>query len=317
VLSGFLITYLLIEEKKIYGQIKVFAFWKRRILRIWPLFFACVLFGFFVFPFLKNLFGSHPNETANIFLYLTFLNNFDFIQKGPPDASVLGVLWSVAIEEQFYLFWPVLLIAIPSHGYKYLFSFIIVGSLVFRGIFDNPVYNEYHTLSCIGDMTVGAFGALLLQRGSLKQQIELIPKSYIIALYAGIVLILLFRHHLQTSFYVLRVIERILIAVVFLFVILEQNFANNSLFKLSNFKRFSTLGTMTYGLYCLHFIAILITTKLFDILQWNTEVWHVLILQTATALSLTIIIAQVSYRYFELPFLRLKHKLSYIRTVKI
>src|SRR5215210_6286731 len=50
VLSGFLITYLLIEEKKLTGKIHIGNFWIRRILRIWPLYFACVLIGFVFFP---------------------------------------------------------------------------------------------------------------------------------------------------------------------------------------------------------------------------------------------------------------------------
>src|SRR4051812_22277340 len=56
VLSGFLITFLLIEEKKLNGQINLWKFWMRRILRIWPLFYFCVFFGFVIFPFLKTLF---------------------------------------------------------------------------------------------------------------------------------------------------------------------------------------------------------------------------------------------------------------------
>ena len=74
VLSGFLITYLLIEEKKLNGQINIKKFWIRRMLRIWPLFYLCVIIGFFIFPVLKSSFGQQPKETAFIGYYLTFLN---------------------------------------------------------------------------------------------------------------------------------------------------------------------------------------------------------------------------------------------------
>ncbi len=314
VLSGFLITYLLLKEKEFYGKISVVDFWKRRILRIWPLFFACVFFGFVIFPQLKNFLGQESNETANVFYYLTFLNNFDFIKNGLPDASVLGVLWSVAIEEQFYFIWPLLLIVIPSHGYKYLFFVIILSTLIFRGVFDDSMYNEYHTLSCIGDMTVGGLGALMIHTTTLNKKIATIGKGYIVALYAAVVLIFLFRDTIQSSYYLLRVVERIIIAFVFLMVILEQNYAKNSLFKMGNFKLFSELGTISYGLYCLHFIGILITTNTFKIFHFNNNLWQVLILETIFAFIITIIIAKLSYRYFESPFLKLKHKLSFIRT---
>src|SRR5690349_4366985 len=62
VLSGFLITYLLIEEKELNSQIDIKKFWIRRILRIWPLFYLCVIIGFFIFPILKSAFGLQPNE---------------------------------------------------------------------------------------------------------------------------------------------------------------------------------------------------------------------------------------------------------------
>lgn len=314
VLSGFLITFLLLKEQEYYGRIHVLNFWKRRILRIWPLYFACLIFGFFIFPQIKILFGHQPNETANILYYLTFLNNFDLLKNGLPDASVLGALWSVAIEEQFYLIWPLVLIVVPVHWYKYLFLIVIFTTLCFRALFDDPLKNEYHTLSCIGDMTIGAWGALLMQSNSFRKKVESISEVYIMALYSVIVLIFLFRDDILLSSYPMRIIERSLIAIVFLMVILEQNYAKNSLFKLGKFKSISKLGTVSYGLYCLHFIGILITTAIFKILHWNTHLWQVLILETAVALGITVIIAIFSYRFFESHFLKMKHKLSSIRT---
>lgn len=116
VLSGFLISYLLMVEKNHTGKIHVWSFYIRRALRIWPLYYFCVFFGFVIFPLLKIKFGQIPNETANPILCSLFLNNFNTIINGPPDASVLSVLWSVAIEEQFYLVWPVLFYFTPKNN---------------------------------------------------------------------------------------------------------------------------------------------------------------------------------------------------------
>lgn len=79
---------------------------------------------------------------------------------------------------------------------------------------------------------------------------------------------------------------------------------------MSKFKLFSSLGKMTYGMYCLHFIGILVALKITSRLGINTQLWQVLILETIIALSVTIIIAKISYNYFEMPFLRLKNKFS-------
>ncbi len=112
VLSGFLITYLLIQEKKLTGKIHVANFYVRRILRIWPLFYVCILFGLVLYPLLKKIIGGELFVVAHPWTYFVFLNNFDFLKNGAP--AIISVLWSVAIEEQFYLFWPLLLLQVQN-----------------------------------------------------------------------------------------------------------------------------------------------------------------------------------------------------------
>lgn len=313
VLSGFLITYLLIEEKKLNGQIDVKRFWLRRILRIWPLFYLCVIFGFYLFPILKTAFGQSPNETATIYYYLTFTNNFEFIKKGPPDASILGVLWSIAVEEQFYLIWPIILFAVPIKRCWIVFILIIGGSIVFRWLHDNHVILDYHTLSCIGDMSMGGLGAWLsIEHNEFKSRIINLKKIEVIAIYLLFVLIFLFRDEALESTPWIKPFERAVISVTFLAIILEQNYAAKSLFKMSQFKLVSSLGVTSYGLYCLHFVGILITTTLTNQSSLNTHLWQVLVMETVCALSITIVISKVSYEYYEKPFLKLKEKFAYI-----
>ncbi len=309
VLSGFLITYLLIKEKKINAQINIKLFLIRRVLRIWPLFFFCVGFGFLIFPQIKLIFGQTPNETANPIYYLTFLNNFDFIRNGPPDSSVLGILWSIAIEEQFYLIWPLILFVFPVKKFWIPFSLIILLSLLFRAFNDDYLLHELHTLSCIGDMAVGAFGAwLILEFNSFKLKIQQLNKMYIAFIYIFTIIVYFFRSELLYSSFEIRIFERLIVSIIFLFVILEQNYAQNSFYKLSNLKYISKLGKITYGLYCLHFIGILISINLTKMFSFNTSLWQVLLVETSLALIITIIISKISYRYLESPFLRLKNK---------
>jgi peptidoglycan/LPS O-acetylase OafA/YrhL len=316
VLSGFLITYLLIEEKKLNGQIDIKKFWLRRILRIWPLFYLCIIIGFFIFPFLKSAFGQQPNETATIWYYLTFTNNFDFIKNGLPDASILGVLWSVAIEEQFYFVWPIILYLLPIKKYWLAFSIVIITSLIFRGFNNNYMAHEHHTLSCIGDMAIGAFGAWLIQTNeNFKTKVQNLKRIYIWLIYILFLLIYIYRDEiLSLNNFLLDVVERPLIAVIILLIILEQCFSDKSLFKMSKFKLLTKYGTITYGLYCLHFIGILIVTTLTKKYSLNTELWQVIIIDTSFALVLTIVISLISYNIYEKPFLKLKEKFAYIKT---
>jgi peptidoglycan/LPS O-acetylase OafA/YrhL len=104
-----LITYLLISETEQAGKIDVIRFYKRRALRIWPLYFFCMITGALILPKIMSAF----TYCGNIFLGLTFLNNFDVIYYFDqcPEAQ-MRISWSVAIEEQFYLFWPLLFILV-------------------------------------------------------------------------------------------------------------------------------------------------------------------------------------------------------------
>ncbi|HTN16574.1 MAG TPA: acyltransferase [Chitinophagaceae bacterium] len=319
VLSGFLITYLLLAEKESFGNIKVGNFYIRRILRIWPLFYFCVFFGFVVFPWLKTAMGQVPAETAHLGCYLTFLNNFDFIKNGLPDASVLGILWSVAIEEQFYLFWPLILYVCPSRYYHYLFVSIILVSLGFRFYYaENWLILEMHTLACISDMTVGALAALLAYGN--KRFLELItqtPKWVIVLLYTVTLGAYLYRQELFYHGPLLLAADRLVMSVLFAWIILEQNFSTHSLFKLSRFKLISKLGTYTYGLYCLHMIGILITAKGLARLGWNKNVYQVIFLEGILSLLITIGLALVSFHLFERRFLKFKDKFARITKYKI
>jgi peptidoglycan/LPS O-acetylase OafA/YrhL len=313
VLSGFLITFLLVEEKMLNGQIDIRKFWFRRILRIWPLFYLCVCIGFFVFPLLKSTFGQQPNETARLEYYITFINNFDFIVNGS-DASVLSVLWSVAIEEQFYFVWPIILYLLPIKRYWIAFIVIILLSWGFRAFNNSYIAHEYHTLSCIGDMAIGAFGAWLAATNTkFKIKIEKLKTIYILLVYALFFSAVLFRDEiLQSDNLLLSVFERTFIAIIILMIILEQNFSEQSIFKMSRFKLVSKLGSVSYGLYCLHFIGILVVTTLTRMFSVNTELWQVLVIDTILSLALSIFLSLVSYKLFELPFLRIKNRFAYI-----
>ncbi|MEQ8303247.1 MAG: acyltransferase [Cyclobacteriaceae bacterium] len=310
VLSGFLITYLLIIEKSKNDRIGIRNFWLRRALRIWPVFYVCVFFGFVIFPVLKQLFDQAPLETARPVFYLFFINNFDLIKNGLPDSSILGVLWSVAVEEQFYFVWPVLLSILLIRWYPLAFIGIVITSIVFRILYNDPIFLEHHTLSCMGDMAIGALGAWAVQDEKFKIFFINLNRKLITVLYLAAILFFFYRKEVVQLHLIVLALERILIAIVFLMIILEQNYSTRSFFKLGKFKFISQLGVISYGLYCYQFIGILVATNTTKILFVNDSIWSVLILETTLALLITVGIAFFSYKYFETPFLKYKEKFS-------
>lgn len=309
VLSGFLITYLLIIEKQTSSGINIIHFWLRRILRIWPLYFFCVFFGFFIFPLLKSYLGQSPHETAHLFNYLTFTSNFDFITNGRPDASILGVLWSVAIEEQFYLVWPLILVFLPIRYYWIVFTTLLLISLGYRITHNEYYHIEFHTLSCMNDLVIGSFGAwLVIQYNSLKKSLINLTKPVQAIPYLLFTAHFFVRDELMNWNENLIPYERIFCSLIMLWIILDQAINPNGFFRLSRFQLLTKSGKYTYGMYCLHFLAILIIITITKSLFHQDNFLTVLFVEPITSLILTYLISVTSYRYFEQYFLKLKNK---------
>ncbi len=319
VLSGFLITYLLLTEKKLNGTIHVGKFYVRRILRIWPLYYLCIIIGFVLFPLIKQMTGESSLESANPVYYALFLANFDYMHTWPvkPDAILLSVLWSVAVEEQFYLTWPLMLKLIARKFYPYIFPFIILLTLVFRSFYtDNTEADHavryFHTFSLIGDMAVGGWFAYLLSFDNrVYRFIVAMPSLLITGIYICTILIVLFKNYLFPCG-IPVIFERLVIALFFGMIIAEQNFSRHSLFKMGNFKSVTRLGIYTYALYCLHLLGMYGTVKLIGALKLSLDNSFVASAAAIVALLIAIVISYCSYHLFEKWFLRLKDKFAFI-----
>ena len=218
------------------------------------------------------------------------------------------------MEEQFYFIWPILLSIFPIKRYWIVFATVVAGSLVFRAFNDVEVLHKLHTLSCIGDMAIGGMGAwLILVSPKFENHIRQLPRFVIYIIYILLIAIFLFRDEIFQPYFGTRVLERLIIAIIMLYAILEQCYSEKSFYKMSSLKIPSKLGIITYGLYCIHFIIISATTAVSKKLGLNDYVWVVVFAETLIALFITIIISKFSYRYIELPFLKLKDKFAYFR----
>ncbi|HEY3874129.1 MAG TPA: acyltransferase [Candidatus Kapabacteria bacterium] len=127
VLSGFLITGILLAER---GWPYYFRnFYGRRILRIFPLYYALLLFAFIILPF----FHLQPSSVtrADALYFLTFTSNIHFALSGW-SFHAFDVYWSLAVEEQFYLFWPLILLLVPSRYQLRLVLLGFIAGIIFR-----------------------------------------------------------------------------------------------------------------------------------------------------------------------------------------
>lgn len=307
-LSGFLITYLLLAEEANNGMFSIKNFYWRRTLRIWPLYYVTLVFGYWGFQFLLKLVNVTIEENANFWYYVFFLGNFNSILNGAPTSGTLSVLWSLAVEEQFYFFWPVLLLIFRRYRLT-LFIFLITASLIFRAIhFNNHDMLFYHTLSVMSDLVIGSWLAWWSFNKSFKknESYSLSFQTNSIIYILGFVLIL-FRNEIFTN-PILIVFERVLLSLFFAYIIYDQTFAKISLFKVGNFKTISFWGKYTYGLYCLHIPAMVFTEGFAMIAEVHQTAWWLLFGKALSTLFLSFIFCRISYKFLEKPFLTIKEK---------
>ena len=311
VLSGFLITYLLLVEEADKGKYNIRDFWMRRILRIWPLYFAVLLYSFFVFRFLYTTLSGKPYiETADPVLYVLFLPNFNLIFNGFPLENSLTVLWSVGIEEQFYLLWPLLFFIRKAR--MLIMSVLIIACIIFRYFYaDDPFILKYHTLSVMANL---AFGCMLanitflkkIQVKSLRLNKYLNAAIYLI----GFCGVFLFAKYAKSP--ILLAVSPALISLFFCYIIFEQVFVTNSVFDLGKIRFFDYWGKFTYGLYCLHCIGIFIAYNISKLFHLQGSVIWVIFGETTIALLISLALAWLSYRLLEKPFLLFKNRFAVV-----
>jgi peptidoglycan/LPS O-acetylase OafA/YrhL len=313
VLSGFLITYLIITEIRVTKKINIFNFYLRRFLRIWPLYYATVIFSFVIYPLLKSLIGINSDLCSRPLYYFTFLANFDSIHIANncpgKDAMTQGIVWSVSIEEQFYLIWPLLFLIFPKRFYWLIFLIVIISSIIFRLNAEGAAL-YFHTFSVMGDLAIGGLMGYLFTKEDIIHKFRKIPYKINIVIYS--IIFLLYFNPETLNYPLSEVFNRIIFDFFWAYIIIDQCFATTPIYNMGNFKTISNYGKISYGLYMLHPIAILVLDIIFRLLRINNE--YLIFIKGILALPLSIFFAKISYKYLEIPFLKFKEKFSILKT---
>ena len=304
VLSGFLITYLLFWETKEKDKINLKHYLFRRFLRVWPLYFLVVIFGFFIFPYLP-----YGIETKHeLWRFLIFFSNIDEILIGAFDPiNFLSATWTVSVEEQFYLVWGVFIGVFrfkKERAYYAFFLLIILLSLWFRYLhLDDHRTLYFHTLSVMSDLAFGGIVGLLAFQGKIQGFIRKRSKIQIILFYLVAGWFLVYEGHFING--PLFTFERFVPGIIFGLVILEQVYSENSFFKADRIPFFKYSGKITYGFYMFHCIYMYYWSTCFDAYGW-TDSFYQFVLYFVVVFASTYLTAHLSYVYYEKPFLRLK-----------
>ncbi len=306
VLSGFLISYLMLvefEEKKYFNIVN---FYIRRILRIWPPYYLVIFIGFVVFPIVRQMILHEGNiENANPLMYLAFLSNFDQINLGMlPIGIGLGVTWSVSVEEQFYLFWP--LIFLLFQGRKFLYGILISLALaIICSIYFN--LPAKHTLFCIIYLSTGALLAYIhYYYATFSSNITAIRSWSFLSIVMGCLLLMKY----GSSVPVPNAILQFILAIIMAYILLFQVQCRDSM-DLKNIPYLEYLGKFTYGLYLYHTICNFIAyslVRLFHLYDYCGYYAIDAIFRPLSSLVFSLVISYLSYQYYEKYFLKLKSK---------
>lgn len=302
VLSGYLITSLLLKEKNKYNAISISSFYTRRVLRIWPLYYLALLIGI-----LLVLFKVENNAASlfhSIFLYIFFVPNVAFVLKIA--IAAIAPLWSVGVEEQFYAIWP-WIIKKSKRVFNGLIMVIIIYFIIkviarFSG---SPFFYNLISISSIDCMAIGGIGAYLVMGKS-----KIIKYSYNNYIQAASWMILIFSCFYK-PIHILSIIDQEINAVVYLILIINVSSNPKPLISLEN-KLFDYLGKISYGIYVYHFIIIIILS---NVLKGHVaQSLSGYIFLYIFVIGCTLIIASLSYKYYELRFLNLRKKYTIIQS---
>lgn len=300
-LSGFLITFLLLKEKEV-QEINVKHFYLRRILRIWPLYYLYLILAV-IFTLAA---GEYFNVNSLLF-YVFYLANVPFILN--TTIALLTHYWSLGVEEQFYLFWPWFVKKIKNK-LAIVVSVLIaifIGTKVFLHLFypGSMAESAIH-ISRFHCMLVGALGAILYTNGN-KLFLAIMDNKFTQAFCLTILASLLFN-----KFHVFSVLDNEIISIVALCLIIGQINTRN---RIINFDLgvFDFLGKISYGIYVIHPLVIFIMAE-YIFPHFNTEGTVKYIVVYSSGFCITIFISWLSYTYFEKYFLKLKEKVTAVRS---
>ena len=309
VLSSFLITWKALEEIKFTKKFQLKNFLIRRSLRIWPLYFLIVFFGFLV-EYLKSHYFLESEKLPSLWNFVLFILNYDIIENGYNFLFFMVFMWSISVEEQFYIFWAITI----KWFNKYLFgiSFLIIFiSLFFRIYFINDSLSlNFHTASALGNFGIGALTAILaFKHQYFLDKLKSLSRNKILFIYVTIFsFFILMPVLLENDFFI--IIQRVLFSIFFSFIILEQTYCYNSIIKVSRIKYFNFFGKLSYGLYCYHGIMITVLLQLNKLFMESLTLS--LVLYPSLIFVSTLLVSYVSFRFYESKFLKLKYKFSFL-----
>jgi peptidoglycan/LPS O-acetylase OafA/YrhL len=322
VLSGFLITRILLRSRHGHGWMR--SFYTRRALRIFPLYYALLLFLYFIAPRFTAFQALGPWGNRSPLWYWFYLSNWMSPFGGAP--SGLAHVWSLAVEEQFYFLWPAVIALMDEDALCLVCAAMIVGASIVR-IGVHWLFSPDVAAACAYELTASRFdaiacGALVALavrqdrlRGLLARRAWLVLSAASIAL---AMVVVAERGLLPRGLLTETIAQPLtaLISAILVFICIGQQSVARAGERVRRSARtwlsanwLVTIGKYSYAIYVVHRLLYLVLRPHFlSLLTAGSGAQRVIMhaVFTSALFALSTIFAYVSWRVIEQPFLSLK-----------
>lgn len=305
VLSGYLIATLLLREEAAFGRVDLRAFWARRVLRIWPLYYLTVAVTFFLLPALDGRLstpGHRAMLAGHLPAFLAFGGNWSMIARGPVGDDAVSILWSVCVEEQFYVVCPFLFVLVKRPRRLAIVAALMAAAVGVRAWLasgrPDQFMIQYNAFAQMDTMLSGVALAIVLDR---RQPSGEAPRGWGWPV-LGLVLFTLFRPELAHARPARQVWDFVLVWVACVGVVATPILFDGRFRRWLADPRLVWLGRISFGLYMWHEVA------LWAVRHASGWAWAKELPLSLIALGMTIGLAAASYYGMERPFLRLKRR---------
>lgn len=305
-LSAFIITHLAFIEIEKNGNFSFKNFMFRRIFRIWPIYFIILAIAYLV---VKKI-AFHYNIPVTLppaGWYVLFVSNF-YLEG---HVFFLRQLWTISVEEQFYIIWGLCLLTMNKRISLVIAIFCIISiTFSFYSAFGtNNVY--YHSLTYLFDLMCGAYFALLIHKKARIIKYISSP-SFIksLSLYLFLPIFFLGYYFLNNTFTgtannISDVVMRIIFIIHQCIVFVDQMYNVNSFFNLSKRRFLIYVGKIAYGVYCFH--GLILTAGFLIISKLSIQINP--FLSALIMFGITLLVGAISYTFIEKPIINLKYRL--------
>jgi peptidoglycan/LPS O-acetylase OafA/YrhL len=306
VLSGFLITWLLLKERARTGRISFKTFYLRRAFRLLPAYYVFLALS------LANYYGrSHGGAAQRTDIIvpslLYYANYFNALHDHPP--TPISHTWSLAVEEQFYVLWPLVFSFFYARGRRPMVWFLAVSialvatwrSLLFCYVHVGTayVYNAFDTR--FDSLAVGCLAAVMTQSPRVLAVAEVVARCSVYPMFVALLIAvsrsLPLTYHYSLGFSV----EAALIGVAMLQLV---QLASRPTWRWLDHPAVAYLGKISYPMYLYHGICNSFSSQIF---RDPSRLY----LRLALALALTIVLGTISFYLVERPFLRLRQRFTH------